>query len=61
MNKDELVRRLARESHRSQAQAADDVDTLVYRLLVELRRHTAPARKDRVKAAGWASTPKAKS
>jgi hypothetical protein len=51
MNKDELTKRLARESHRSRAQAADDVDTLIYRLLKDLKRPPATMRKDPVKAA----------
>jgi hypothetical protein len=51
MNKDELTKRLARESHRSRAEAADDVDTLVYRLLKDLKRPPAPLRKDSTKAA----------
>jgi hypothetical protein len=38
MNKNELARRLARKSHRSHAQAADYVDTLVYNLLKTLKR-----------------------
>ena len=59
MNKDELARRLARESHRSRAEAADDVDSLVYRLLKDLKPQAAPAKKDRAKAAA-AAIPKAK-
>jgi hypothetical protein len=39
MNKLDLARRLARASHRSRAQAADDVDTLVYNLLKKLEQH----------------------
>lgn len=39
MNKLDLARRLARESHRSRGQAADEVDTLVYKLLKDLRRN----------------------
>ncbi len=38
MNKLDLALRLARESHRSRAKAADDVDTLVYNLLRDLKR-----------------------
>lgn len=38
MKKKDLARRLAKESHRSRAEAADEVDTLVYRLLLDLKR-----------------------
>lgn len=38
MNKKDLARRLAKEAHRSRAQAADDVDTLVHRLLMDLKK-----------------------
>jgi nucleoid DNA-binding protein len=38
MNKRDLARRLARESHRSNGQAADAVDTLVYKILKDLKR-----------------------
>ncbi|HMF79587.1 MAG TPA: hypothetical protein VK604_28250 [Bryobacteraceae bacterium] len=67
MNKDELAKRLARESHRSLAEAADDVDTLVYRLLKGLKRPPAIVRKERVKSVAApfphprAATPKDKS
>jgi hypothetical protein len=37
MNKLDLARSLAKKAHRSQAKAADDVDTLVYRLIKELK------------------------
>ena len=37
MNKFDLARQLARQSHRSRAKAADDVDALVHRLLKELK------------------------
>jgi nucleoid DNA-binding protein len=50
MNKDELTKRLARESHRSRAEAADSVDTLVYRLLKDLKRPPVALRKEPVKA-----------
>lgn len=43
MNKLDLARRLARKSHRSRGEAADDVDTLVYRMLKELKRINRPA------------------
>jgi nucleoid DNA-binding protein len=55
MNKDELTKRLARESHRSRAEAADDVDKLVYRLLKDLKRPAEIVRKDPLK-----TPPKAK-
>ena len=38
MDKKELVERLAKQSHRSKGQAADQVDTLVYGLLKELKQ-----------------------
>jgi hypothetical protein len=38
MNKLEFTLRLARESHRSPGQTADDVDKLVHRILKDLRR-----------------------
>jgi nucleoid DNA-binding protein len=47
VNKKELARRLAKESHRSRAQAADEVDTLIHRLLMELKR---PAVKTKTQA-----------
>jgi hypothetical protein len=50
MNKDELTKRLARESHRSRAEAADSVDILVYRLLKDLKRPPVAQRKEQVKA-----------
>ena len=40
MNKLELASRLARESRRSHAKAADEVDNLVYNLLKDLK-HSA--------------------
>jgi hypothetical protein len=40
MNKQDLARRLARESHRSSGKAADDVDTLVYNILKNLKQTT---------------------
>lgn len=47
MNKFDLARRLARRVHRSRAQAADEVDTLVYEILKDLKQanKTKPARK----------------
>ena len=38
MNKLEVTLRLARESNRPPGEAADDLDTLVHRLLRDLRR-----------------------
>ena len=38
MNKLDLARRLAREANRSRAQAADEVDKLVYKLLRDFKR-----------------------
>jgi hypothetical protein len=37
VNKFDLARTLARVSHRSRAQAADDVDTLVYQMLKNIK------------------------
>jgi hypothetical protein len=37
MNKLDLARSLAKLSHRSHAKAADDVDTLVHRLIKDLK------------------------
>jgi hypothetical protein len=38
MDKKELVERLAKQSHRSKGKAADQVDTLIYGLLKELKQ-----------------------
>ena len=38
MDKKELVDRLAKQSHQSKGKAADQVDTLVYGLLKELKQ-----------------------
>jgi hypothetical protein len=43
MNKKDLARRLARESHRSRAQAADELDALLYRIFKDLKRPRAAA------------------
>ncbi|MGA7415367.1 MAG: hypothetical protein WBW33_33145 [Bryobacteraceae bacterium] len=43
MNKLEFTLRLARESHRSPSQAADDVDKFVHRILKDLRRGNSQA------------------
>ena len=52
MNKKDLARRLAKESHRSRAQAADEVDNLIHRLLMDLKKpghnaKTAPSNSAR--------------
>ncbi len=54
MNKLDLARQLARESHRSSGQAADDVDTLVYKILKNLKETSnkaVPASQQRTLAA----------
>lgn len=38
MNKRELAQRLAKKSHTSQAKAADEVDSLVYGLLKDMKQ-----------------------
>ncbi|MGE5644672.1 MAG: HU family DNA-binding protein [Acidobacteriota bacterium] len=38
MNKDELAKRLARQTHCSKAAAADEVDRVVHQILTRLRR-----------------------
>jgi hypothetical protein len=38
MNKGELTTRLARQTHRSKAAAADEVDRVVHQILTRLRR-----------------------
>jgi nucleoid DNA-binding protein len=43
MNKKDLARRLARESHRSRAQAADELDSLLYRIFKDLKRSQTAA------------------
>jgi hypothetical protein len=58
VNKQELARLLARQSHRSCAQAADYVDALVHRL-IKGPKHPPVQSEERSAAAG-ASTPKAK-
>ena len=45
MNKKQLAERLARQSHRSRGEAADDVDKLVYSLLRDLRTAETKALK----------------
>jgi hypothetical protein len=46
VNKRDLARRLARESHRSSAQAADDVDTLIHKLLMDLKKAGQKSKSD---------------
>jgi hypothetical protein len=48
MNKRELTERLAKEAHKSRAKAADDVDSLVYGLLRDLRLSSKLAGKEPV-------------
>jgi nucleoid DNA-binding protein len=38
MNKGELTNRLARQTHRSKAAAADELDRVVHQILTRLRR-----------------------
>lgn len=38
MNKRELAERLAKQAHKSRAKAADEVDSLVYGLLKEMKQ-----------------------
>jgi len=38
VNKLDLARRLARKSHRSRGEAADEVDNLVYHILKDLKQ-----------------------
>jgi hypothetical protein len=59
MNKQELARLLARQSHRSYAQAADCVDWLVHRLIKGAKQPPDSTSKGQ-SAAAVASTPKAK-
>jgi nucleoid DNA-binding protein len=47
VNKKDLARRLAKEAHRSRAQAADEVDTLIHRLLMDLKK---PAQRTKTHA-----------
>lgn len=65
MNKLDLASRLAKEFHRSQAKAADDVDAFIYHLLKDLRRPAGtppPPPEKGEKQASLASTrPKEKS
>jgi hypothetical protein len=55
MNKQELAERLAKQSHRSRAEAADAVDKLIYQLLKDLQRPSEDRAKD--KSAGLPKLP----
>ena len=57
MDKQELVERLAKQSHQSKGKAADQVDTLVYGLLKELKQ--TPGKPAKVPNSG--SAPKSPS
>ena len=54
MNKKDLARRLAKESHRSRGQAADAVDNLVHRLLMDLKKPVQKAKAPEKLALGTA-------
>lgn len=43
MNKRELANRLAKQAHKSRAKAADDVDSLVYGILKDMRQNAKEA------------------
>lgn len=58
MNKLDLARTLARVSHRSRAQAADDVDTLVYRMLKNIKEPQKRRVKSKQPATENVYTPK---
>jgi hypothetical protein len=47
MNKQELAERLAKQSHRSRAEAADAVDKFVYQILKDLPRPSEDSAKDK--------------
>ena len=49
MNKADLARWLAREAHRSRAQAADEVDKLVYKLLKDFKRCADKSNREEAK------------
>lgn len=49
MNKLDLARWLAREAHRSRAQAADEVDKLVYKLLKDFKRCADKSNREEAK------------
>lgn len=60
MNKLDLAVRLARQLHRSQAKAADDVDTLVYDILEKAKRSREKSASRRNLRAARATPVKAK-
>jgi hypothetical protein len=61
MDKHELARLLARQSHRSYAQAADYVDALVHRLIKSAKQPPCRSPEEEGRsAAASASIPKAK-
>lgn len=47
MDKKDLARRLARESHRSHAQAADQLDALLHSILKDWKRSLSAAPQNR--------------
>ena len=47
MNKQELAERLAKQSHRSRAEAADAVDRLIYEILKDLQKPTGDFGSDK--------------
>lgn len=49
MNKHDLTRWLAREANRTRAQAADEVDRLVYKLLKDFKRCTDKSNRQEAK------------
>jgi hypothetical protein len=50
VDKKDLARRLAKESHRSRAQAADEVDNLIHRLLMDLKNPSQTTKGQTAKA-----------
>jgi hypothetical protein len=56
VNRKQLVRLFARVSRRSPARAADEIDSLVYRFLKEMKRPLARPLNQRSTAAGSAET-----
>lgn len=60
VNKLDLARSLAKKSHRSQAKAADAVDSLVYQLLKDLKRTPSVSRAGKSASGFGISLPKAK-
>lgn len=54
MDKKDLARRLARESHRSRAQAADELDALLHSIFQDLKRSRGGAPAVRKESASGA-------